>query len=306
MEQLQDTVNNTSDNQQQPTKTLNNRNNVLYKRRRLTNVLGLLFAGFSILFGLSFLGLILLKLFSAGGEALLTMPIFTQDTPSPNEVGGLKNAIVGSIMITGLGLVIGTPIGIMAGIYLAEFSDKSWLGKATRFMNDILLSAPSIVIGLFIFALMVQGRSFSGWAGSLALALLVIPVVVRTTENMLRLVPNTLREAAYALGTPKWRLVSGVTLRAAKTGVLTGVLLAFARISGETAPLLFTALNNQFFSTDMNQPMANLPNVIYQLAAQPYEISNKLAWAGALLVTLAVLTLNILARLLSGKEQASH
>ena len=173
-------------------------------------------------------------------------------------------------------------------------------------MNDILLSAPSIVIGLFIFALMVQGRNFSGWAGSLALALLVIPVVVRTTENMLRLVPNTLREAAYALGTPKWKLVLSVTLRAAKTGVLTGILLAFARISGETAPLLFTALNNQFFSTDMGQPIANLPNVIYQYASQPYEISNQLAWAGALIITLAVLTLNILARLLSGKEQSSH
>ena len=173
-------------------------------------------------------------------------------------------------------------------------------------MNDILLSAPSIVIGLFIFALMVQGRNFSGWAGAMALALLVIPVVVRTTENMLRLIPNTLREAAYALGTPKWKLVTSVTLRAAKTGVLTGILLAFARISGETAPLLFTALNNQFYSLDMGQPMANLPKAIYDLAAQPYEVSHQLAWAGALLITLAVLTLNIVARALSGKEQSSH
>ena len=283
-----------------------NRNNAIYKRRRLSNVLGLIFAGLSIVFGLTFLGLILFKLFASGSHALLTMPIFTQDTPSPNEIGGLRNAIIGSIMVTGLGLLIGTPIGIMAWIYLAEFAENSWLGKVTRFMNDILLSAPSIVIGLFIFALMVQGRNFSGWAGSLALALLVIPVVVRTTENMLRLVPNTLREAAYALGTPKWKLVLSVTLRAAKTGVLTGILLAFARISGETAPLLFTALNNQFFSTDMGQPIANLPNVIYQYASQPYEISNQLAWAGALIITLAVLTLNILARLLSGKEQSSH
>ena len=283
-----------------------NRNNAIYKRRRLSNVLGLIFAGLSIVFGLTFLGLILFKLFASGSHALLTMPIFTQDTPSPNEIGGLRNAIIGSIMVTGLGLLIGTPIGIMAGIYLAEFAENSWLGKVTRFMNDILLSAPSIVIGLFIFALMVQGRNFSGWAGSLALALLVIPVVVRTTENMLRLVPNTLREAAYALGTPKWKLVLSVTLRAAKTWVLTGILLAFARISGETAPLLFTALNNQFFSTDMGQPIANLPNVIYQYASQPYEISNQLAWAGALIITLAVLTLNILARLLSGKEQSSH
>ena len=288
------------------TTTNMNRNNAIYKRRRLSNALGLIFAGLSIVFGLTFLGLILFKLFLSGSHALLTMPIFTQDTPSPNEIGGLRNAIIGSIMVTGLGLVVGTPIGIMAGIYLAEFAENSWLGKVTRFMNDILLSAPSIVIGLFIFALMVQGRNFSGWAGAMALALLVIPVVVRTTENMLRLSPNTLREAAYALGTPKWKLVTSVTLRAAKTGVLTGILLAFARISGETAPLLFTALNNQFFSTDMGQPIANLPNVIYQYASQPYPISNQLAWAGALLITLAVLTLNILARALSGKEQSSH
>ncbi|TGP46873.1 phosphate ABC transporter permease PstA [bacterium M00.F.Ca.ET.230.01.1.1] len=288
------------------TTTTMNRNNAIYKRRRLSNALGLVFAGLSIVFGLTFLGLILFKLFLSGSHALLTMPIFTQDTPSPNEIGGLRNAIIGSIMVTGLGLVVGTPIGIMAGIYLAEFAENSWLGKVTRFMNDILLSAPSIVIGLFIFALMVQGRNFSGWAGAMALALLVIPVVVRTTENMLRLIPNTLREAAYALGTPKWKLVTSVTLRAAKTGVLTGILLAFARISGETAPLLFTALNNQFFSTDMGQPIANLPNVIYQYASQPYPISNQLAWAGALLITLAVLTLNILARALSGKEQSSH
>ncbi len=288
------------------TTTNMNRNNAIYKRRRLTNVLGLIFAGLSIVFGLTFLGLILFKLFLSGSHALLTMPIFTQDTPSPNEIGGLRNAIIGSIMVTGLGLVVGTPIGVMAGIYLAEFAENSWLGKITRFMNDILLSAPSIVIGLFIFALMVQGRNFSGWAGAMALALLVIPVVVRTTENMLRLIPNTLREAAYALGTPKWKLVTSVTLRAAKTGVLTGILLAFARISGETAPLLFTALNNQFFSTDMGQPIANLPNVIYQYASQPYPISNQLAWAGALLITLAVLTLNILARALSGKDQSSH
>lgn len=288
------------------TTTNMNRNNAIYKRRRLNNALGLVFAGLSIVFGLTFLGLILFKLFLSGSHALLTMPIFTQDTPSPNEIGGLRNAIIGSIMVTGLGLVVGTPIGVMAGIYLAEFAENSWLGKVTRFMNDILLSAPSIVIGLFIFALMVQGRNFSGWAGAMALALLVIPVVVRTTENMLRLIPNTLREAAYALGTPKWKLVTSVTLRAAKTGVLTGILLAFARISGETAPLLFTALNNQFFSTDMGQPIANLPNVIYQYASQPYPISNQLAWAGALLITLAVLTLNILARALSGKEQSSH
>lgn len=280
------------------------RNNAIYHRRRFTNVLGLIFAGVSVVFGLSFLGFILYKLFVSGTHALLTMPIFTADTPaSPDEVGGLRNAIVGSIMVTGLGLLIGTPIGILAGIFLAEFSEGSKMASVTRFMNDILLSAPSIVIGLFVFAAMGK---FSGWAGSLALALLVIPVVVRTTENMLRLIPNTLREAAYALGTPKWKLVSTVTLRAAKTGIITGVLLAFARISGETAPLLFTALNNQYFSTDMNHEIANLPNTIYQMAASPYEQMHQLAWAGALLITLTVLGLNILARVLSGKEQKGH
>ena len=218
--------------------------------------------------------------------------------------GGLRNAIIGSLMITFFGLLVGTPIGILCGIYLAEFGQKGWLAPATRFMNDILLSAPSIVIGIFIWELVVfQQGHFSGWAGSLALSLLVIPVVVRTTENMLRLVPNSLREAAFALGTPKWKLVSMVTLRAAKTGVLTGILLAFARITGETAPLLFTALNNQFFSLNMNQPMANLPNVIYQFAMSPYSDWHDLAWAAALLIALTVLTANILARYLGNKHQ---
>lgn len=277
--------------------------NQLYRRRRLLNTLGLCFSIFAMVFGLTFLGLILFKLFASGLQGLIELPIFTADTPSPNEAGGLRNAIIGSIMITGLGLLIGTPIGIMAGIYLAEFDNDSWLAKATRFMNDILLSAPSIVIGLFIFSIMVQGRGFSGYAGALALALLVIPVVVRTTENMLRLIPNTLREAAYALGTPRWKLVSSVTLRAAKTGVLTGIMLAFARISGETAPLLFTAMNNTFFSLDMTGAMANLPKVIYDYAAQPFELSHKLAWAGALLVTLMVLSLNIIARYIGNKDQ---
>lgn len=265
--------------------------------------MSLVFAGLALVFGLSFLGMILYKLLSSGFSAMVTMPIFTYDTPAGMDVGGLRNAIVGSVMLTGLALGIGTPIGIMAGIYLAEFSQGSWLGKITRFMNDILLSAPSIIIGLFVFTLMVQGRGFSGWAGACALALIVIPVVVRTTENMLNLVPNTLREATYALGTPKWKLVSHVTLRSAKAGILTGVLLAFARISGETAPLLFTAMNNQYFSLDMNASMANLPNAIYQLASQPYENMQQLAWAGALLITLAVLGLNMFARLLSGREQ---
>lgn len=280
-----------------------NSKNQLYRRRRLSNTLGLCFSIFAMVFGLTFLGLILFKLFASGLQGLIELPIFTADTPSPNEAGGLRNAIIGSIMITGLGLLIGTPIGIMAGIYLAEFDNGSWLAKATRFMNDILLSAPSIVIGLFIFSIMVQGRGFSGYAGALALALLVIPVVVRTTENMLRLIPNTLREAAYALGTPRWKLVSSVTLRAAKTGVLTGIMLAFARISGETAPLLFTAMNNTFFSLDMTGTMANLPKVIYDYAAQPFELSHKLAWAGALLVTLMVLSLNIIARYIGNKDQ---
>ena len=190
----------------------------------------------------------------------------------------------------------------MAGIYLAEFSQGSLLGKVTRFLNDILLSAPSIVIGLFVYALMVKGQSFSGWAGAVALALIVIPIVVRTTENMLNLVPNTLREAAYALGTPKWKLISTVTLKAAKAGLTTGVLLAFARITGETAPLLFTALNNQYFSTDMSQPMANLPNTIYQFAMSPYDNWHALAWAAALLITMTVLIVNILARFIGGKD----
>ncbi|WP_296245771.1 phosphate ABC transporter permease PstA, partial [Psychrobacter sp. UBA6766] len=222
----------------------------------------------------------------------------------PMGEGGLRNAIVGSVMLAFSGLAIGAPIGMMAGIYLAEFSQGSMLGKVTRFLNDILLSAPSIVIGLFIYALMVKGQSFSGWAGALALALIVIPIVVRTTENMLNLVPNTLREAAYALGTPKWKLVSTVTLKAAKAGLTTGVLLAFARITGETAPLLFTALNNQYFSTDMSRPMANLPNTIYQFAMSPYENWHALAWAAALLIAATVLLLNIAARFIGGKNHS--
>ncbi|ELA08173.1 phosphate ABC transporter permease [Moraxella macacae 0408225] len=273
-----------------------------YQKRKIKNQLSLLFAGFALVFGLSFLVLILYKLLVSGFAAMLTMPIFSADTPAGMDIGGLRNAIVGSLMMTGLALGVGVPIGIMAGVYLAEFAQGSWLGKTTRFMNDILLSAPSIIIGLFVFTLMVHGRGFSGWAGACALALIVIPIVVRTTENMLNLVPDTLREATYALGAPKWKLVGYVTLRSAKAGILTGVLLAFARIFGETAPLLFTAMNNQYFSLNMGAPMANLPNAIYQLAQQPYENAQQLAWAGALLVTLAVLGLNMLARLL-GKER---
>lgn len=282
-------------------------NNSLYRRRRLINKVTLGMSMAAMAFGLFWLGWILITLFVDGISGLMNFPILTADTPPPLQEGGLRNAIIGSIMVTGFGLLIGTPIGIMAGIYLAEFGGKSWLAELTRFMNDILLSAPSVVIGLFIYeAYVVWQGHFSGWSGSFALALLVIPVVVRTTENMLKLVPNSLREAAFALGTPKWKLVSFVTLRAAKTGVLTGVLLAFARISGETAPLLFTALNNQFYSTNMNQPIANLPNVIYQFAMSPYDNWHELAWGAALLITITVLITNVLARYIGSKDSAIH
>lgn len=275
----------------------------LYQKRRFKNLLGMGFTFSAVVFGLFWLVWILITLFTYGADSMMEMPIFTADTPPPASVGGLRNAIVGSMFLTFGGLFIGTPIGMMAGIYLAEFDKGGVIGSATRFMNDILLAAPSIVIGLFVYALMVQrGGHFSGWAGAVALALIVIPVVVRTTENMLNLVPHSLREAAYALGTPKYKLVGYVTLRAAKAGVITGVLLAFARIAGETAPLLFTALNNQFFSMDMSAPIANLPNAIYQFAMSPDKLLNKLAWAAALLITLAVLTLNILARMISSKQ----
>lgn len=276
--------------------------NAIYTRRRLINKGSLLFAYVAMAFGLFWLGWIFYTLFYEG-IAGLGAHVFSLDTPPPGMQGGLRNAIIGSLMITASGLLIGTPIGILCGIYLAEFGRNSKLAAATRFMNDVLLSAPSIVIGLFIYGLIVvpQGR-FSGLAGSLALSLLVIPVVVRTTENMLRLVPNALREAAFALGTPKYKLVSMVTLKAAKAGVMTGVLLSLARISGETAPLLFTALNNQFFSTDMSSPMANLPNVIYQFAMSPYADWHALAWTAALLIALSVLTTNIIARVMQSKS----
>ncbi|WP_296237084.1 phosphate ABC transporter permease PstA [Psychrobacter sp. UBA5136] len=279
-------------------------NKRLYNKRRFINRLGLSFALSALVFGLFWLIWILMTLFVEGLQGLVEMPVFIADTPPPMGEGGLRNAIVGSAMLAFSGLAIGAPIGMMAGIYLAEFSQGSLLGKVVRFLNDILLSAPSIVIGLFIYALMVKGQSFSGWAGALALALIVIPIVVRTTENMLNLVPNTLREAAYALGTPKWKLVSTVTLKAAKAGLTTGVLLAFARITGETAPLLFTALNNQYFSTDMSEPMANLPNTIYQFAMSPYDNWHALAWAAALLITATVLLLNIAARFIGDKHHS--
>ena len=232
-----------------------------------------------------------------GGLNLATL---TQMTPPPNEAGGLANAIFGSVVMVVLATLVGTPIGVMVGIYLAEFDSRSWLAHSTRFVNDILLSAPSIVIGLFVYAVVVaQLKSFSGFAGAVALSLLVIPVVIRTTENMLQLVPPGLREAAYALGAPKWKVILSITLKAARAGVITGVLLAVARIAGETAPLLFTALSNQFWTVNLGEPMASLPVTIFKFAMSPYENWQKLAWAGVFIITLAVLGLNILARVLT-------
>lgn len=233
----------------------------------------------------------------------LSLALFTDMTPPPNEAGGLANAIFGSLTMVLLATLVGTPIGIMAGVYLAEYDPRGWLAKTTRFVNDILLSAPSIVIGLFVYTVVVaQLKSFSGYAGIVALALIVIPVVIRTTENMLTLVPSNLREAAYALGTPKWKVISRITLRAARAGVITGVLLAVARIAGETAPLLFTALNNQFWNADPSKPMASLPVTIFKFAMSPYENWQQLAWAGVFLITMAVLALNILARVMTRQK----
>ncbi len=268
----------------------------LYRKRLLVNRFNLVASLGTMTFGMVFLLWILGILFYRGFEAL-SPTLFTQMTPPPGSAGGLANAIFGSAVIVGVATFISTPIGILAGIYLAEFGKNGWVAHATRFINDILLSAPSIVIGLFIYTVYVaKAQHFSGWAGSFALALIAIPVVVRTTENMLHLVPSSLREAAVALGAPMWKVILMVTLKAVRGGVITGVLLAVARISGETAPLLFTALNNQFWSADMNGPMANLPVVIFQFALSPFEEWQQLAWAGALLITLAVLIINILAR----------
>ncbi|WP_022653908.1 phosphate ABC transporter permease PstA [Aquaspirillum serpens] len=277
----------------------------LYRQRRVVNSFNMVMSMLAVGFGLFWLVWILWTLFSYGLGGI-NLSVFTQSTPPPGSTGGLANAIYGSLLMTFFGTLIGTPIGILAGVYLAEFGERGWLAPATRFINDILLSAPSIVIGLFVYEIyVISVGHFSGWAGALALAIIVVPVVVRTTENMLRLVPNTLREAAAALGAPQWKVVMMVTLRASKAGVLTGILLAVARISGETAPLLFTALNNQFWSSNMNQPMANLPVVIFQFAMSPYEDWHALAWAGALLITVSVLGLNVLARWL-GKQNNSQ
>ena len=272
-------------------------NNQLYMKRRITSLLGLVFSMTAMAIGLAVLLWILYVLFSNGLSAL-DANLLTSDTPAPGtEGGGLRNAIVGSLMIVGLTVLVSTPIGILAGIYLTEYGDESKTAELTRFVTDIMLSAPSIVLGLFVYAIAVATvGNFSGYAGSLALSLIAVPVVMRTTENMLRLVPGSLREAAFALGAPRWKVSTFITLRAAKSGVMTGLLLAVARISGETAPLLFTALNNQFFSTNMGAPMANLPVVIFQFAMSPYDNWVRLAWAGALLITLTVLVLNILAR----------
>lgn len=270
-----------------------------FARRKLTNQVALVLSLAAMSFGLFWLFWILFETIrlGVGGLAFAT---FTQMTPAPNEVGGLANAIYGSFLIVTMATFVGTPVGIMAGIYLAEYDTEGWLASLTRFVNDILLSAPSIVIGLFVYAVVVsQFKSYSGWAGVMALALIVIPVVIRTTENMLQLVPSALREAAYALGAPKWKVITKITLRAARAGVVTGVLLAVARIAGETAPLLFTALNNQFWNSDMSQPMASLPVTIFKFAMSPYENWQQLAWAGVFLITLAVLGLNILARILT-------
>jgi phosphate transport system permease protein len=270
----------------------------LYARRRFINIVSLTISVLAMLFGLFWLGWILWTLLENGLPGL-GMHVFTQTTPPPGSSGGLINAIFGSLMMVTIAVLIGTPIGILAGTYLAEFGQRGWLAPITRFINDVLLSAPSIVIGLFVYEIyVIKVGHFSGWGGAFALAILVIPVVIRTTENMLRLVPNSLREAAAALGAPQWKVINFVTLRAARAGILTGILLAIARISGETAPLLFTSLNNQFWSSNMNQPMANLPVVIFQFAMSPYDDWHSLAWAGALLITLSVLALNIVARVL--------
>ncbi|MDM4764832.1 phosphate ABC transporter permease PstA [Pelomonas sp. SE-A7] len=269
----------------------------MHARRKRVNQIALALSLAAMAFGVFWLIWILVETVRLGLGGL-NLATFTQMTPPPQaEGGGLANAIFGSAMMVGLATLVGTPIGILAGVYLAEYGQKTWLGSSVRFINDILLSAPSIVVGLFIYAVVVtRMKSFSGFAGILALALIVIPVVIRTTENMLSLVPNALREAAYALGTPKWKVIMAVTLKAARSGVITGVLLALARISGETAPLLFTALSNQFWTSSLGEPMASLPVTIFKFAMSPYENWQKLAWAGVFIITIGVLLLNILAR----------
>ena len=285
-----------------PTPTVVAGENPIYRRRRRMNRVMMGVSTLALAFGLFWLVWIVAVLLWEGAAAL-GPTLFTQMTPPPGANGGLANAIYGSILMAGAGTLIGTPIGILAGTYLAEYGSRGWLAPATRFINDVLLSAPSIVIGLFIYTVYVaRVRHFSGWAGAFALAIIVIPVVVRTTDDMLKLVPNSLREAAVALGCPTWKMVTLISYRAARAGIVTGVLLAVARISGETAPLLFTALNNQFWSSDMNRPIANLPVVIFQFAMSPYEDWHRLAWGGAALITLLVLGINIAARSLFSRK----
>ena len=270
-----------------------------FAQRKRVNVVATTLALAAMAFGLFWLFWILFETVRLGLGGL-NWTTLTEMTPPPNEAGGLANAIYGSFLMVFLAACVGTPIGVMAGIYLAEFDSKSWLASTTRFVNDILLSAPSIVIGLFVYSVVVSRfKSFSGYAGILALSLIVIPVVIRTTENMLQLVPSGLREAAYALGAPKWKVILSITLKAARAGVITGVLLAVARIAGETAPLLFTALSNQFWTSNLGEPMASLPVTIFKFAMSPYENWQQLAWAGVFLITMAVLGLNILARVMT-------
>jgi phosphate transport system permease protein len=277
-----------------------------YLRRRSINIVNLTGSVLATVFGLFWLFWILWTTFSYGFSAF-DLSLFQQNTPAPGSAGGLANAIVGSLIMVGLATVIGTPIGIFAGTYLAEYGGRTFVAATIRFINDILLSAPSIIVGLFVYELVVVRLGhFSALAGALALAIIMLPVVIRTSEEMLRLVPNTLREAALALGAPRWKMISLVAYRAALSGIITGVLLAIARIAGETAPLLFTALNNQFWTTDLMQPMANLPVVIFQFAMSPYKEWHTLAWAGALLITLSVLVLSIIARALSRKARMEH
>jgi phosphate transport system permease protein len=281
--------------------------NPVYRKRLLVHRIGITLSVIAMSIGLIFLIWILSTLLIKGLGAL-SIDMFTQDTPAPgSEGGGLRNAIVGSLMIVGLSTLISTPIGILAGIYLAEYGEENKFAQLTRFVTDIMLSAPSIVLGIFVWTMYVDvAKHYSGYAGSVALALIAVPVVVRTTDNMLRLVPNSLLEAAFALGAPRWKVAMLVRLRAVKAGVVTGVLLALARISGETAPLLFTALNNQFYSNDMNAPLANLPAVIYSFAMSPYDNWRDLAWGGALLVTFSVLALNILSRTVFSQKTQNH
>lgn len=273
-----------------------------YAKRKRINAFALLLSLTAMGFGLFWLFWILFETVRLGAGGL-SVSILTQMTPAPNDEGGLANAIYGSFLMVMLATFVGTPIGVMAGIYLAEFDSKSPLATVTRFVNDILLSAPSIVIGLFVYAMVVtRFKSFSAYAGIMALTLIVVPVVIRTTENMLQLVPAGLREAAYALGTPKWKVILSISMRSARAGVVTGILLAVARIAGETAPLLFTALSNQFWTSNLSEPMASLPVTIFKFAMSPYENWQQLAWAGVFLITLAVLGLNVLARVLTRQK----